>query len=124
MLDSDGHYATDRQAIADAFASFYEDLYRNRQNEPEMPNVIDVASPDLFTMCELVSAIRLLPNGKAKDDSGVFSELIRTGTQTLRDMILDLINDILSLRAFPPESWKRSRFSVILKKGDAALPGK
>ena len=63
-----------------------------------------------------------MKRGKASDDNGIFAELLRDGTETLRGMILDVFNDILCLKEYPPDDWKVARLSVIFKKGDPALP--
>ena len=52
----------------------------------------------------------------------MFGELLLDGTKTLRGMILDVLNDIIALQAYPPAAWKSARLSVIFKKGDPTLP--
>ena len=44
LLDSDGRYATDKQGIANAFASFYAELYRNRLDERQLDTVTGAAA--------------------------------------------------------------------------------
>ena len=74
-----------------------------------------------FSLKELNAALKSLKRRKASDDSGVFGELLLDGTKTLRGMILDVFNDIISLQAYPPAAWKSARLRVIFKKGDPIL---
>ena len=67
------------------------------------------------------AAIKLMKRDKAGDDNGIFAELLRDGTRTLRGMIVEVFNDILRLQEYPPADWKSARLTVIFKKGDPKM---
>ena len=74
-----------------------------------------------ITADELSSALRAMKCGKARDDAGVIVELIKSGSDKLREAILHLFNDVLHADQAPPEKWKRTRLTMIFKKGDPGL---
>ena len=47
--------------------------------------------------------------------------MLKVECQHLQEMMLDVFNDVLLGQA-PPEQWRETRLTVILKKGDAAEP--
>ena len=75
LARSDGEIVSDRQAVADVFASFYETLYWKDpvgQHEAEQRKKRTNTQPlTLFTHDELLDALKILKRGKAKDDSGI-----------------------------------------------------
>jgi len=123
MTTLSGAVVSDKHAIAEAFATFYEDLYMSHGKLEDFDDLVSDFSPlNPFTIEELSFAIKHLKRGKARDDSGVFGEFLRDGTDTLRRMVLDVFNDIISFKAPPPATWKCSRLTVIFKKGNPCLP--
>jgi len=124
MLTSSGETVCEKNAIAEAFAAFYEDLYRSRiEEEADLNDSANERNPlPPFTLEELTSALKYLKRGKARDDSGIFGEFIKDSTGILQQMVLDVFNDIILFKAPPPAAWKASRLTVIFKKGDASLP--
>ena len=119
MTSSTGEAEAGRQSIADIFASFYEDLcrQRHRQYPPANPNNDsatattddNTATPNNntdqirpFTMDELRSSIKQLRNGKCKDTSGIVAEMIKLGGARPDDHLLQLYNDVILPYATPP----------------------
>ena len=137
MTTTDGNKTTDRQAIADIFASFYEELYKLKQHEEQPTNNheeqalnhddtnIDTKKPTTipdFTFDELNTTIKQLHNGRCKDDSGLIAEMVKEGGETLKMHILRLFNDIVQPNATPPTTWKPTTITIIHKSGDPTLP--
>ena len=128
MTTSTNTTTTDRQSIADVFATFYEELYRRRPQESDantITNTIDNNAHDdipPFSLQEIDKAIHQLRSGKCKDTNGLIAEMLKTGGPTLRSHLQRLYNDVLSPNAAPPAQWKYTSISVIFKSGDAQLP--
>lgn len=122
--DAAGATVTDRQDIADVFASFYADLYRHRHNDDQSPTPTNADDDRIqpFTEQELDKAISQLRNGRCRDTTGLIAEMLKEGGPTLRAHLLHLYNDVLRADAPPPQDWKRTTISVIHKSGDTRLP--
>ena len=60
-----------------------------------------------------------MSNGKAADDSGIVAEMLKQGNSALLDAILNLFNDIVVGGQGIPSRWKKTRLTVIFKKGNA-----
>ena len=56
--------------------------------------------------------------GKACDEQGIIAEMLRDGSEALLKTTLEVSNEILSLQAGPPNSWKQSMIKVLFKKGE------
>eukprot|EP00973_Karenia_brevis_P030253 4169875-Karenia_brevis.AAC.1 len=125
MRDKSGTIQTDRTAIANVFADFYEDLYSAR---------VDVSSSftegpdgwsdkiDEITEAELDEQIGKLKRGKSRDKAGITAELFKASGKQLKSAILTLFNDILNSELMPPESWRTTCITVLFKGGDAQFP--
>ena len=50
--------------------------------------------------------------GKTKDGAGVVAEMLKHGGSLLREVILELFNEILIPDVVHPESWKSTRLVV------------
>ena len=128
MVDASGANISDRQEIADVFASFYADLYRRRHHDDQFPtptNADEGMCDDtiqLFTEQELDKAISQLRNGRCRDTTGLIAEMLKEGGPTLRTHLLCLYNDVVKADAPPPHDWKHTTISVIHKSGDTKLP--
>ena len=126
MTASDGTTTTDRQSIADVFATFYEELYRRRPTHDEANTTDDHRHQPQeippFSLQEVTTAINQLRNGKCKDTTGLIAEMLKNGGSTLHIHLQQLYNDVISPTATPPAQWKQTTISVIYKSGDAQLP--
>ena len=122
IVNKHGQTVTERKSIVDVFAKFYEDLYARRTPTDYGAAVVDEDAQIVFTMAELIDALKRMKNGKAQDDQGVVAEMIKHGSEELWQLILDLFNDVLSPIMEPPDSWRHSRLVVLFKKDDPKLP--
>lgn len=127
MASPTGHEETDRQSIADIFATFYEDLYRRRspsatQSAGTTTNATTDQPVPPFTPDELKKAIKQLKKGKCKDTVGVVAEMIKEGGPQLHRYLLQLFNDITQPTAIPPSQWKQTTIKVLHKPGDTKEP--
>ena len=97
MTDAAGATITDRQDIADVFASFYADLYRRRHHDDQSPTTTNADDDTIqpFTEQELDKAISQLRNGRCRDTTGLIAEMLKEGGPTLRTHLLRLYNDVL-----------------------------
>jgi hypothetical protein len=107
------------------FASFYEDLYKSKcpGRCPEIYATVTGHSIPPFVLDELMTAIKRMKLGKARDKSGIAAEMIKLDCPLLHSMILELFNDVLIPDGQLPADWRSSRLVVIFKKGDPKLPG-
>ena len=76
-----------------------------------------------FTTEEIQAAIHRLKKGKAKDSSGIRAEPLKICSVDTKEKIRTIFNDIAQQDDFTPNSWRRIRIQVILKKGDREDPG-
>ena len=148
MQDKHGRRQTQRQSIADIFASFYEELYKtsttttttdqddgairpNDHNEQDdgwadggrgqSEHDSQYAIPE-FTKEELEQAIDQLKKGKACDQRGLVAEMLKAGKQELNSMLLTLYNEVIQSDKLPPKAWKETIVTVLFKSGDPQLP--
>ena len=121
-----------RQGIADAFAKFYEELYKGEEeqeeNEHECIEHEEVDSSQKgkiaeFAKEEIEAAIHRLKKGKARDSSGVRAEQLKICSDETKEKIRHIFNDIAQQEDFIPKSWRKIRIQVIHKKGSRDDPG-
>ena len=114
VLDAQGSPIREKQALADVFATFYEDLYACRERDAtfELGNT-PTATERPFEDSELQEALKALKRDKAKDESGIFSEMLKDGSRSLLVTILEIFNDVLLFNADVPNAWRRSKIVVI-----------
>ena len=121
MRDKHGGLQTDRKAIADIFADFYEELYASQDRiEPHCGLQTSPVPP--FTCREVTEALKSLKSKKCADTAGIRAEMLKKGGEQLLGKLLELYNHILAGTLQSPASWKHSVISVIHKSGDAAQP--
>ena len=74
MVDRGGKCQTDRKAIADIFADFYEQLYSCAQQEAtEVSAQTSTLSP--FTLNELILAVKSLKRNRCAGTAGIRAEM-------------------------------------------------
>ena len=121
MRDKQWELQTDRKAIADIFADFYEELYASQDRvEPHCGLQTSPVPP--FTCREVTEALKSLKSKKCADTAGIRAEMLKKGGEQLLGKLLELYNHILAGTLKSPASWKHSVISVIHKSGDAAQP--
>ena len=88
MTSREGTTTTDRQSIADIFATFYEDLYRCRSADDDPNNNADyqrhLHNIPLFSLEEVTIAVSQLRNGRCSDTTGLISKFFKNGGPTLQ----------------------------------------
>jgi len=124
ITDPQGNIISEKVGVANVFAEFYERLYASQSGSGSW-RTRDAPAFELIpiTLQELTAALGLMKRGRAMDESGVIAEMLKDGSQTLLAAILDLFNDVLSLRQQPPAEWRKTKLIVIFKKGDPTCPG-
>ena len=121
VKDSSEEIQTDRQTIADIFASFYEKLHANRDNSVVNP-VGSLNRIPAFTWKEFQAELNGMKFGKSADRAGISAEMLKHGGEALGRTLLKLFNDIILPDAVPPEAWRRTSLTVIFKDGDPTEP--
>ena len=124
IKDADGRIHHDGSDIDEVFACFYADLYRSRLSVDKDQDSVMLHGGNAppFTKEELRSALKQLRNRKSADNAGIVAEYLKVECDTLSTAILDLFNDIFKADLPVPREWRKSRVTVIFKKGDATLP--
>ena len=125
MRADDGLMKSEKQEIADVFATFYEELYRTRREGGRDSGTYacrNAGAIAAFTPEELADALKQMKSGKAGDAGMIFAEMIKVDCPVLHAIILDVFNDILQPGHQTPPEWRLSRLVVIFKKGDPAMP--
>ena len=117
MTDAEGNQQTDRQSIANVLADFYEELYSSKCSSNDICPAQDVKiSP--FNRCDLEKAMKQMKSGRARDSSGIISEMLQSGGDVLWDMLLSLYNAVISPSSPTPTGWKKTVMTVLHKSGD------
>ena len=121
IRDKEGELHRDPDDIAEVFAQFYEDLYKElaRGGEVKMPSS---AKPSPVTIPEVEQALRALKNGKTGADDGLVAEMLKTGHRGLIEALATFMDGILQDDLEVPESWRAAKLKVIFKKGNPDLP--
>ena len=70
-------------------------------------------------MQELHAALHRMKRRKAMDDNGICAEFLKDAPECFLQLVLQLFNDVLFSSCAPPDVWRRTRLTVIYKKGDA-----
>ena len=123
MVDKEGKEISDVKEIAEAFADFYESLYKedvDKMYEYKIEGEAKEVEP--VTPREVRKQMKKMKRKKAADDSGIVSELMCEGSDTLIEAIADMFTEILKPKAELPRSWRSSSIRVLFKKGDPKLP--
>ena len=122
IKDNDGHVQRDPEEIAEIFALFYEDLYKDGVDSHDSPEVRQASKVTEVTSEELTRALRTLKSGKTGSDDGLVAEMLKTQHGGLIDAIVKLFNSILHDELEVPRAWRETKLKVIFKKGDVELP--
>ena len=78
--------------------------------------------PEITTE-ELRTAINKLQKCKSPDSNGIRAEDIKPCDDETREMVRQIINEIIKRNEFTPEAWKKVKRKVIHKKGDVENVG-
>ena len=121
MVSTSGEDVYDRQSIADVFASFYEQLYEDK-NKTKLMDFNKDERIDNFSLTELDTAMKQLKAGKAADANNISAEMLKSGGSKLREVILKCFNDIIRPDGDTPREWHKTLIKVLHKNGDTRLP--
>ena len=127
-----GEVITSRKGIANVFGEFYSKLYDEDQhdetemesdkNETENDEKEMIEMPEITTD-ELQKAIKRLKKGKAADSNGIRAEDIKACDEETKEMVRQIFNEIVKLKGFTLQAWRRVRIKVIHQKGDVENVG-
>ena len=125
MRDKDGNLQTDPDSISEAFAQFYEALYKELESHADRVDIPSPSRADRITADEVKAALGTLKNRRTGADDGLVAEMLKTGHQGLIETLtVFFYDDILQGFLQPPDSWRTSKLKLIFKKGDPELPKK
>ena len=121
---ADGSIQYDRDGIANAFAEFYKLLYADANKilfdishlQSQGGNIEDIKTG------EVEAQLKTMGRGKGADDDGIFAEIVKHGGPEIADELAAIFNDVLKGKEQIPAYWKRSKISVLFKKGDRQEP--
>ena len=103
--------------ISEVFDTFYEKLYEAlRGQEATAFEAEHAGRTKEISADEVVKSLVHMKNDKAAADDGLVAEMLKAGNEKLIKAIASIF------RAAPPNAWKTSRLSVILKTGDCYMP--
>ena len=77
----------------------------------------DGGIPEITTE-ELQTAISKLKKGKSPDSKGIRTEDIKACDDETREMVRQLVSEIIKRNNSTPDEWKKVKIKVIHKKGD------
>ena len=106
------------KGIADAFGEFYKRLYEDKERDDFEHEMSDDRRIPEITTEELQSAISKLKIGKSPDSNGIRAEDIKDCDDETREMMRQILNEIVKRNNFTPDEWKKVKIKVIHKKGD------
>ena len=123
IVNKEGKEASDVNDIAEAFADFYEALYKESADEVYDYKLKDkVAEAPPVQPEEIRVQLRKMKKGRAADDAGIVSELLDEASDELIQAIADIFSAILRPGEAIPAAWKSSSIRVLFKKGNPKLP--
>ena len=103
MMSNAGSEVYERQEIADAFADFYSDLYRDADRVNSVHASETQTRVEDFTWEEVETAIKMLRNKKAPDNARVCAEMIKYCGDILKHVLLATFNSIIEPNMPTPE---------------------
>ena len=126
VKNSEGAEVSDRQGIADVFATFYENLY-SRKHCPGEAGITSSSSGEQsdippVTAEEVRTQVKKLKKGKAADSAGIVAEMFKDGGDYLLEVLAHVFTSILADGEEPPQTWRHTCIKVLFKKGDTKLP--
>ena len=124
VIDKEGKEVKEAENIADAFADFYESLYKDLAKEDLLKEFSEVNENEVekITGHEVQVELKKMKKKKAADNAGIVSELLSEGSEKLFELLADIFTAILKPGAQVPRYWASSSIRVLFKKGDPKMP--
>ena len=122
IKDKNGKIVTANKDILEVWATFYSNLYKANENEPEI-EILDTEHPEIpwFTEDEVNLARKKLKDQKAAGPDSIPSELIKCGGKKVVEVLTRIFNQILVLKT-TPRAFKESEIVVLYKKKNPQDP--
>ena len=116
MRDKTGFETHEPQAIMEVFASFYEDLYKLKNDECMHP----LEKPESYDMIpisedEVRAVLKELKRGKCQDTQGIIGEMLQPGSAALVKVLAQLYTGILLPESALPDSFRMTSIRVLYK---------
>ena len=70
----------------------------------------------------MADVLKKMKNNKTAAEDGLVAEMLKAGGDALLQTIADIFTELLCNRMGTPESWRRSRLTVLFKAGDRQVP--
>ena len=110
------HTCSPTSIEAGTFANLLREVYESPNGQCEYDWLLIQRIP-LFSLVELEHAFKNMANNRGADSSGLIVDMIKHGTEELRQCILEVFNNML-LSGSIEISWHHSVFSMLPKSGD------
>ena len=122
IINDKGKEVSGVKDIAEAFADFYEALYKECAGSAHDYSLDGEIAEEAPVQPEEVRAqLKKMKKGKAADDAGIVSELLCEASDDLIKTIAEIFTSILKPGEALPPAWKSSSIRVLFKKGDPKL---
>lgn len=121
-MHMDDNVLTSPQAIVDAFATFFSDVYQARNVSKQEQHISFSGAPFSIVEDDIRIAIRKLPNNLLAGHDLIPSFFIKDCSFWLSEPLKIIFNLALSTSVFP-EAWKMARICPVHKSGDVSLIG-
>ena len=102
-------------------AADYEILFWNTDGIPRVSPDSRESLRETISMEDFEFLLRQLPNNRAPGPDGLPYELIKEAPNSLKSIILNCINKILTGTAVPPQSWLGGLVRFLLKKDEVTV---
>ena len=109
--------------VANVFAAFYDELYRQRQ-QSEGTHSQDIQEVEPISVEEVQEALQHMEHNKACDRQGIAVEMLKASSTHMLEVIASLFSEIMKQSATIPTEWTLTTIKVIHKKGSTLLPDK
>ena len=121
ILDRNGDEKNDPDDVCEAFAAFYEDLYRSSEDNP-LYGISEQSFETQVASEEVTAALKRLKKGKTGAEDGLVAEMLLTEHGSLVDTIACLFSNLLCDRLEHPGTCKMSKKIILFRRGDAREP--
>ena len=123
---ADGSIKRNREDIADVFAEFYADLYKDRHggtkaNAPISPRIQRDEVEDI-SAAEVSKQANRLKKGRCADESGIIAEAIACGGDALAYELAEMFTTILKGKSDAPENGAQQQLPSCSRRATNSTP--